>query len=122
MSASPLPCHRKNTGELGAAFPASAQMAGCVRAISGRSSAACRALVSRFDWMPVGAVVDVGCSGGALLAHLLDARLQLHGVGFSVPGVRDRFTGYLEDSGVAGPPRPFLGRGRWTRPATASGW
>ncbi|GAA2346259.1 methyltransferase [Streptomyces violaceusniger] len=85
----------------GAAFPTPDQIAGFVRAITGYSPAAYKALATRFDWTPVGAVVDVGSSEGALLAHLLGAHPHLHGIGFDLPAVRDRFTGYLDDSGVA---------------------
>ncbi|GGZ27456.1 methyltransferase/methylase [Streptomyces olivaceoviridis] len=84
----------------GEAFATPDQVTGFVRSMTGYSMGAHLALTSAFDWSGVREVVDVGCSEGAFLAHMLRAHPHLRGVGFDLPQVGDRFSAYVETAGV----------------------
>jgi ubiquinone/menaquinone biosynthesis C-methylase UbiE len=84
----------------GEAFATPDQVTGFVRSMTGYSMGAHVALTSAFDWSRVREVVDVGCSEGAFLAHMLRAHPQLRGTGFDRPQVGNRFAQYVETAGV----------------------
>ncbi|MFC4472811.1 methyltransferase [Streptomyces xiangluensis] len=85
----------------GAAFATPEQVTGFVRAMTGYSMGANRALATAFDWSSVGVVVDIGCSEGAFLAQVLGAHPHLRGIGFDLPSVGDRFATFLEQVNAA---------------------
>jgi len=93
----------------GEAFATPDQVTGFVRSMTGYSMGAHLALTSAFDWSGVREAVDVGCSEGAFLAHILRAHPHLRGVGFDRPQVGDRFSAYLEAAGVADQARLVTG-------------
>lgn len=84
----------------GEAFAAPNQVRGFVRAMTGYSMGAHRSLVSAFDWSGVGNVVDVGCSEGAFLAHMLRAHPHLAGIGFDLAQVTDHFGTFTRTMGI----------------------
>jgi SAM-dependent methyltransferase len=85
----------------GEAFATSAQVTGFVRSMTGYSMGAHLALGTAFDWSRARTVVDVGCSEGAFLAHILRAHPHLRGTGFDLPQVGDRFSAFVRTAGVA---------------------
>ncbi|KUN91384.1 methyltransferase [Streptomyces caeruleatus] len=85
----------------GEAFASPEQVTGFVRSMTGFSLGAHQALTSAFDWSEVREVIDVGCSEGAFLGHVMAAHPHLTGTGFDLPQVADRFRVYLESVGIA---------------------
>lgn len=85
----------------GEAFSTADQVTGFVRSMTGYSMGAHLALTSAFDWSTVREVVDVGCSEGAFLAHMLRAHPHLRGTGFDRAEVSDRFQEYVASAGMA---------------------
>ncbi|GAA2346217.1 methyltransferase [Streptomyces violaceusniger] len=84
----------------GDAFAVPDRVTSFVRSMTGFSLGAHQALTSAFDWSQVREVVDIGCSEGAFLGHVLAAHPHLTGTGFDLPQVADRFRTYLEGVGI----------------------
>ncbi|MDA2806862.1 methyltransferase [Nocardiopsis suaedae] len=102
----------------GEAFSTADQVTGFVRAMTGYSMGANRAIAGAFDWSGVRTVVDVGCSEGAFLAQVLGAHPHLSGTGFDLPEVGARFAEHLGQAGAAGRAR-FVGGDFFTDPLPA---
>jgi SAM-dependent methyltransferase len=85
----------------GEAFATPEQVTGFVRAMTGYSLGANRALATAFDWSRVRTVVDVGCSEGDFLGQVLRTHPHLEGIGFDLPQVGERFGVHLEHVGAA---------------------
>ncbi|MFB8352896.1 methyltransferase [Streptomyces niveus] len=86
----------------GEAYATPQQVTGFVRAMTGFSLGAHLALTQAFDWSAVRTVVDVGCAEGGFLAHVLTAHDHLHGIGFDLAQVEDRFRKHVGISPAAG--------------------
>ncbi|ONI91997.1 methyltransferase [Actinosynnema sp. ALI-1.44] len=61
------------------------------RAMSAGAAGSAAALPDHLPWARVATVTDVGCSEGAVLAHLLTRHPHLTGIGFDLPPVRAGF-------------------------------
>ncbi|WP_328609553.1 acetylserotonin O-methyltransferase [Amycolatopsis sp. NBC_00345] len=93
----------------GEAFAEPGQVRGFLRAMTGYSMGANRALVHAFDWAAARTVVDVGCAEGSLLGHLAAAWPHLNCVGFDLPQVKAGFEEHLKDAaGVTFQPGDFF--------------
>jgi hypothetical protein len=72
-----------------------------LRAMTGLSAAASRAIGSRIPWAEYRTFVDVGGAEGGLSVALAQAHPHLSGVTFELPGVRSYFEAYVASAGLA---------------------
>lgn len=71
-------------------------------AMTSASAQVARAVPKAYDFSRFRTVADVGGGHGVLLASILNAYPQLHGILFEVPHVAEGANKYLESAGVAG--------------------
>ena len=90
-----------------------------LRAMSGVSHGANRAIARQFPWPRYRSCVDVGTAQGDLVAQVALAHPHLQGIGFDLPAVGPVFDEYIRDCGLAGRVR-FAGGSFFTDPLPAA--
>lgn len=90
-----------------------------LRAMSGVSHGANRAIARQFPWPRYQSCVDVGTAQGDLVAQVALAHPHLQGIGFDLPAVGPVFDEYIRDCGLAGRVR-FAGGSFFTDPLPAA--
>jgi hypothetical protein len=74
---------------------------GFVKAMTGVSAAAARALAAAFPWERYGTVIDIGCAEGCVPVQLARAHPNLGGGGFDLPPVGPFFHDYVAAAGLS---------------------
>jgi hypothetical protein len=71
-----------------------------VRAMTGGSLLAARAIAAKFPWRDYGTVIDVGTAEGCLPVEIARVHDHIRGGGFDLPQVRPHFEDYVRKHGL----------------------
>ncbi|MDH4187568.1 MAG: methyltransferase, partial [Nitrospira sp.] len=83
-----------------ALYADSAKLEGFLKAMTGLSSGAARAMAKRFPWKQYKTFVDVGCAQGCLPVQVALAHPHLTGKGMDLPVVQPIFESYVREQGL----------------------
>jgi precorrin-6B methylase 2 len=78
-----------------------AKLEGFLKAMTGLSLGAARAISEKFPWGDYDTFADVGAAQGGVPVYLAQSHPHLRGVGFDLPGVQPIFEAYAKANGVA---------------------
>jgi SAM-dependent methyltransferase len=79
-----------------------ARLESFLRAMTGVSRPAARAMALAFPWREYRSIADIGCAQGGCLAEILHAHPHLSGIGFDLPPVRPVFEAHMRERSLAG--------------------
>jgi hypothetical protein len=87
-------------GAFAAPYSDPRKLRGFVKAMTGVSAGAARALPAAFPWQRYRTVIDIGCAEGCVPVELALAHAQLAGGGFDLPAVGPFFDDYVAAAGL----------------------
>jgi SAM-dependent methyltransferase len=76
------------------------RLAQFVRAMAGASTHIGRTIATKFPWQDYRSVIDIGCSGGAVLVQIALAHEHITGGGFDLPALGPIFDTYVAGFGL----------------------
>jgi cyclopropane fatty-acyl-phospholipid synthase-like methyltransferase len=76
-------------------------LSGFLKAMTGISMGAARAIAERFPWQKYRTFIDVGCAEGAVPVAVAQAHQHLTGGGFDLPQVRPHFEAFVGAHGLS---------------------
>jgi hypothetical protein len=92
----------KHGGDLfGQIYAEPERLAGFLKAMSGVSLGAAKAIATKFPWRQYKTFVDIGAAQGALPVQVAAAHPHLTGGGFDLPPVQPHFEAYVAAHGLA---------------------
>lgn len=97
------PQNEAKTGEdfFGALYADPQQLEGFLKAMTGLSISAGRAIAKKFPWKKYRTFADVGCAQGGVAVEVALAHKHLTGFGMDLPVVQPVFEAYTQEKGVA---------------------
>lgn len=97
------PQNEVKTGEdfFGTLYADPKRLEGFLRAMTGLSAGAGRAIAKKFPWKKYRTFADVGCAQGGVAAEIALAHTHLTGQGMDLPVVQPIFEAYAKERGVA---------------------
>ncbi len=97
------PQNEGKTGDdfFGKLYGSPEKLAGFLKAMTGLSLGAARAIAEKFPWAEYRTVADVGAAQGAVPVHLARAHPHLKAIGYDLPIVQPIFEQYVQAHGVA---------------------
>lgn len=72
-----------------------------LKAMTGLSLGAARAIAERFPWSDYSSFADIGAAEGGFAVELSRAHPHLQGIGFDLPAVRPHFEAYVAQHGLS---------------------
>ncbi|HZS64857.1 MAG TPA: methyltransferase, partial [Xanthobacteraceae bacterium] len=100
----------KQGGNLFAALYADPdRLRGFVKAMTGLSTGAGRAMAQRFPWKNYRSFIDLGTAEGAVPVALAQAHEHLTGAGYDLPAVQPHFEAFVAEHGLSGRLRFYAG-------------
>jgi hypothetical protein len=72
-----------------------------LKAMTGLSLGAARAMSEKFPWSDYRSFADIGTAQGGLAVELARAHPHVHGIGFDLPAVRPHFEDYVAQNGLS---------------------
>lgn len=84
-----------------AVYADAARLEGFLKAMTGISLGAARAIAQKFPWRDYKTFVDVGCAQGAVPVQLALAHKHLTGSGYDLPKVSPIFEAYVEENNLS---------------------
>jgi hypothetical protein len=97
------PQNEAKTGDdfFGKLYASPERLEGFLKAMTGISLSAAKAIAERFPWAEYRTIVDIGAAQGAVPVELALAHPHLRTIGFDLPVVQPIFEKYARDRGVA---------------------